>query len=116
LTIRWLDAIRPALTKEDDMPDTAEQGKEVTDFSLGDLYITPGAEEELSGADIFFALLRHWEEDWGDLDPADRKANDHALKHGGRLLSRYFSSRGKAFWVITEHDRSMTTVLLPNEY
>ena len=54
--------------------------------------------------------------DWGNLCEADRKQNDWALKNGERLLSSYRASNGTKFWIITEWDRSYTTILLPSEY
>jgi hypothetical protein len=54
--------------------------------------------------------------DWGELSDHDQEANEVALQHGLRLLSRYVASAGKVFWIITEHDRSATTILLPEEY
>jgi hypothetical protein len=62
------------------------------------------------------ALRRHARGDWGDLDDEDLQANERALKDGTRLLSAYHSSAGTKFWIITEWDRSATTVLLPEEY
>ncbi len=54
--------------------------------------------------------------DSGDLDREDKKANDDALRDDGRLLSAYLSASGVKFWIITEWDRSVTTLLLPSEY
>lgn len=54
--------------------------------------------------------------DWGDLDVHDRQANEDALVNEARLFSKYTSNPGVSFWVITEWDRSQTTVLLPSEY
>ena len=85
-------------------------------FSLGQVVITRGALTELTEQDVRQALVRHIEGDWGQLDEQDWKANDDALQHGGRLLSRYVTSRGTPFWIITEHDRSVTTILMPDEY
>lgn len=48
--------------------------------------------------------------------PEDKAANDEAVKSGGRILSRYMSAAGEPFWIITEADRSATTVLMPEEY
>ena len=62
------------------------------------------------------ALRRHARGDWGDLDDEDRKANDRALQEGSRLFSAYKTKAGVKFWIITEADRSATTVLLPDEY
>jgi hypothetical protein len=85
-------------------------------FSLGRLYITPGAHGALTPADVWLALCRHCRGDWGQLDPDDRKENEAALQQGRRLLSAYHSRQGVAFWIITEADRSATTVLLPEDY
>lgn len=87
-------------------------------FSLGALYITPGARDALSPEEVFVALSRHVCGDWGDLCREDWAENEHALAAGeGRLFSRYPAARGgEAFYVITEADWMMTTVLLPREY
>ncbi len=85
-------------------------------FYLGRLLATPGALEALTQRDIHRALSRHSLCDWGDLDPEDKQANDDALKHGDRLLSAYHGQNQTKFWIITEADRSATTVLLPSEY
>lgn len=60
-------------------------------------------------------IQRHRQGDWGDLCDFDRKANDDALKHGDRILSAY-TIVGTKIWIITEWDRSITTVLFPEEY
>jgi hypothetical protein len=65
--------------------------------------------------DVLKSLCRHHHGDWGTLDPEDWKANEDALRHGNRLLSVYHS-RGVKFYVITEWDRSYTTVMLPEDY
>jgi hypothetical protein len=80
------------------------------------LVATPGALGTLSRADIEEALRRHLAGDWGDLSDADRAENDAALEYGDRLLSAYQATDGQKFWVLTEADRSVTTVLLPDEY
>jgi len=64
---------------------------------------------------VLAALGRHVRGDWGDVDAEDRAANDRALREGTRVLSSYRAG-GVKFWVITEADRSATTVLLPSEY
>jgi len=61
-------------------------------------------------------LTRHANGDWGELDEHDLKANEYGLEHGLRLLSAYTLSSGVRIWVITEADRSSTTILLPSEY
>mgnify|MGYP000863166828 CR=1 FL=1 len=85
-------------------------------FALGQLVATPGALEVLDHVTIMRSIARHLNGDWGDLDAHDRKANEDALKHGARLLSAYRSDSGTKFWIITEADRSATTILLPSEY
>ena len=54
--------------------------------------------------------------DWGELSESDRQANEHALKHDLRVLSAYTLRTGERIWIITEGDRSVTTILLPSEY
>ena len=83
---------------------------------LGRTVATPAALGAVSHADIAAALRRHAAGDWGDVTPDDRAANDAALKSGERLLSVYRSATGTTFWVLTEADRSATTVLLPDDY
>ncbi|MFJ5483751.1 hypothetical protein [Pectobacterium actinidiae] len=62
-------------------------------------------------------LRRHLSGDWGDLDDGDRRLNDAALASGeDRLFSSYQVDGDLSLWIITEHDRSVTTLLLPNEY
>ncbi len=85
-------------------------------FAIGQLCCTPGALETVSDTEISTALSRHLQGDWGDMDAEDKQANDEALKAGSRLLSAYRTKSGTKFWIITEADRSATTVLLPNEY
>ena len=70
----------------------------------------------LASTDMQPALQRHASGEWGDLCKEDIEANEHALLHGGRLFSKYRSSRGVKFYVITEWDRSLTTILLPEDY
>jgi hypothetical protein len=91
----------------------------VTLFSLGQVVVTPGALDalETEGIQPTVLLERHETGDWGELDTDDWKANDDALKTGGRLLSAYTLPQTQVkVWVITESDRSATTLLLPNEY
>ena len=61
-------------------------------------------------------LLPYKHGDWGELDPEDRCQNEWALLHGGRLLSAYRTRAEARLWVITEWDRSASTLLLPEEY
>lgn len=84
-------------------------------FPLGQVAITANASLRLSTEEVFTALSRHAASDWGDLCPEDSLANDTALQNGDRLFSAY-GQGGNRFWVITEADRSVTTVLLPEDY
>ena len=83
---------------------------------LGRIVATPAALGTVSQPDIVAALRRHAVGDWGDVTPDDRAANDDALLSGDRILSVYCSATGTTFWVLTEADRSVTTVLLPDDY
>jgi hypothetical protein len=85
-------------------------------FPLGQIVATPNALAHVSNDEILKALSRHLQGDWGTLEPEDKNANDRALKHGGRLFSAYHSLQNVKFWIITEADRSVTTILLPEEY
>jgi hypothetical protein len=85
-------------------------------FALGAVCATPSALKRLSPEDIGNALERHVRGDWGDCCPEDRKENELSLREGFRLFSVYHGTNGVKFWIITEADRSVTTVLLPNEY
>jgi len=85
-------------------------------FPLGQTVITVGARDALHPADVIAALERHATGDWGDVCAEDKQLNDQALKEGARLLSSYQDRNSVKFWIITEADRSATTVLLPEEY
>ena len=85
-------------------------------FPLGQTVITPGAIAVLANTDVLNALALHAAGDWGDVCSEDRFANDEALRTGARLLSAYRTCDGVKFWIITEADRSVTTILLPEEY
>ena len=85
-------------------------------FRFGSIYITHGAQEKLLVRDVAAGLLRHLRGDWGDVCEADWKENQFSLKHGFRLLSSYADRNQHRFWIITEADRSKTTILLPREY
>jgi hypothetical protein len=84
-------------------------------FPLGQLAITSNASLRLTTEEVLTALRRHGSGDWGDLCPEDTLANDMAVEQGGRLLSAYGQGEHR-FWIITEADRSATTVLLPEDY
>ena len=87
-------------------------------FDPGAIVATPGALEALreAGQQPAEFLDRHLKGDWGDLCAHDRAVNEEALRDGSRLFSAYRSRAGVRFYVITESDRSATTVLLPEDY
>ena len=87
-------------------------------FALGRLTATPRALEALAlaGQSPETFLIRHASGDWGDMNNDDRSANARALKTGGRILSAYVTILGERLWIITEADRSRTTILRPDEY
>jgi hypothetical protein len=94
-------------------------GGEVTDVAilrLGQVVITRGASSTIDSADSSTALEHHTRGDWGDVGAQDWEANDAALAQGERILSSYRDRNGVKFWIITEGDRSVTTVLLPDDY
>lgn len=88
----------------------------VKKFPLGQVVATPGVLEATTELDRVSALVRHQSGDWGELSDEDTESNNEALQNGFRLLSAYTSEGGVIFWIITEHDRSVTTFLLPEEY
>jgi hypothetical protein len=87
-------------------------------FDLGQMVMTPGADVAMRSAlqvpPEF--LLRHKHGDWGELPPEDARENEWSLEHGARLFSAYRTRNDEKLWVITEWDRSVTTLLLPEEY
>ena len=105
-------------------------------FPIGKLYATPGALSALASARDFgkpysvqraseaedrMSLVlpyvrRHAWGDWGDVSAEDGRANERALQEGSRVFSAYTLATGERLWIITEADRSSTTVLLPDEY
>ena len=84
---------------------------------LGRVLATPGAVKLLMeiGEDPFGYIARHAAGDWGELCAFDRRQNEIALREGYRVLSSYEVPAGRV-WIITEADRSVTTILLPEEY
>jgi hypothetical protein len=95
-----------------------QQEAGVARFALGQTVITPGAEEalQLAGQTAIEFLRRHMSGDWGELSDDDVKENELSLEQDFRLLSRYETAKGERLWIITEADRSATTILLPIEY
>lgn len=87
-------------------------------FQLGQVVATPGAVETMQQHNVTpqTLLQLHVNGDWGSVDPEDAKANDFAVKNGERIISSYRIGEHARVWVITEWDRSATTILLPSEY
>lgn len=85
-------------------------------FPMGQCVITANAKDRLHAEDVKLALDRHAGGDWGDLCEQDWKENEIGLAQGLRLFSVYRDCGGAKFYIITEHDRSVTTVLLPEDY
>jgi len=87
-------------------------------FPLGRTVATPGALEALqrAGQSPLDFLTRHICGDWGQVSDEDRQENELALQQGFRLLSVYTTKAGEQLWILTEADRSATTLLLPQEY
>ena len=85
-------------------------------IELGRVVATPGVLKQVPGTEIYASITRHSLGDWGIVCEEDRRQNDWAAQNGERVLSAYRSASGVKFWVITEWDRSCTTVLLPEEY
>jgi hypothetical protein len=83
---------------------------------LGATSMTANAQRTLPPLSVIVAINRHARGDWGEVCEEDRQSNEDALTHGGRLLSVYRTPEGVKFWIITEADRSVTTVLLPEDY
>jgi hypothetical protein len=87
-------------------------------FELGAVVATPGAEEALTlaGQTPWVFLARHARGDWGHVSSDDWQENEFSIKNGLRLMSVYQTAKEETLWVITEADRSATTLLLPEEY
>lgn len=101
-----------------ELPAISEQRDNLTDkdkFSLGQVFVTPGVREMICAGCVGSALKDHQCGRWGLVSKWDALANDDALKNGGRILSAHFCFGGGRFLIITEADRSKTTVLLSEE-
>jgi hypothetical protein len=93
-------------------------------FTLGQIVATPGALKEAGQELILACIRRHVHGDWGAVNGEDKAANDRAVVERLRILSAYPIDAAKpcagfgenTLWIITEHDRSVTTALLPSEY
>ena len=90
-------------------------GNPTPKVSLGRIVATPHALEVLALEDILAGLRRHEAADWGEVPPEDRESNDRALIEGTRIFSVHSSNKVR-FWIITEADRAVTTVLMPEDY
>ena len=86
---------------------------------LGQVVATSGVAEWMDSEDlavqIGHCMFRHAQGDWGDVCPEDAEANDDALTYGNRIMSAY-KVDGKTIWILTEADRSVTTILFPEDY
>ena len=85
-------------------------------FPLGQVVITAHAKDRLHPEDVFLSLTRHARCDWGECGANDAAENELSLSEGFRLLSVYHDRNRVKFWIITEADRSATTILLPEDY
>ena len=85
-------------------------------ITLGQTVITAQAADALHPVDVLNALGRHARGDWGEVCPEDAAENELSITEGARLQSAYTDRSGVKFWIITEWDRSSTTVLLPEDY
>lgn len=120
--IKSIDSFLPVISKDEKLFWLKFRRKLETliepKFPLGKIYLTIGAKESLSesnqNASEFLSL--HQSGNWGIVGKEDAKENEFSLKNGFRLLSAYKTSKDEKLWIITEADRSSTTILLPSEY
>jgi hypothetical protein len=103
---------------KDAMPDSDKEAltNPPARFRLGRIVSTPNALKSLTESDILTGIQRHQAGDWGDVKGEDLAANERALLQGCRVISAYDAADNTRFWIITEADRSITTVLLPEDY
>ena len=86
-------------------------------FEMGKIVITANAKQKLDEVSVAKILLEQYAEgDWGNLCESDKQLNEDALKNGDRIFASYVDSNDIKFWIITESDRSYTTILLPEDY
>ncbi|HBE69139.1 MAG TPA: type I restriction endonuclease subunit M [Planctomycetaceae bacterium] len=93
-----------------------EDVNQIALFPMGRIVMTKGIHLAIAADEMLTALLRHANGDWGDVCDEDRRSNEEALERHFRLFSVYHASDKTKFWIITEADRSCTTILLPEEY
>lgn len=92
------------------------EGMIQSNFRLGKVLCTAGANAELDMVSVLNTLHnRYMKCDWGDLSDKVKKLNVEALKDGGEIFASYKDANGRKFYIITEADRSVTTILLPEE-
>ena len=103
-------------SKPSEQPTSGMPARKAWSVPLGELYATRNAVEQIPHHIMLLAIARHCGGDWGDVCAEDWQANDEAMTTGCRLLSSYCTPEGVKFWIITEWDRSVTTVLLPDDY
>lgn len=98
------------------------KGLDGVKFELGQVVMTMGVHNTIQEDKEFAkfvakSFVRHCNGDWGDLDEEDKALNDLGLKNGDdRLFSKYTDDNGESIYIITEWDRSATTILYPDEY
>ena len=85
-------------------------------LQLGRIVATRALVELIPMEEVFKALDRHATGDWGNLPLADFKVNQKSITNNGRVMSRYLYRDELCFWVITEGDRSLTSVVLESDY
>lgn len=86
---------------------------------LGEVVATPGALEAFTKAGVspFWSLAKHQDGDWGEVSAHDEALNNWSVQEGFRVMSAYtLPKTGEKIWIVTEADRSVTTILLPEEY
>jgi hypothetical protein len=113
--VDWDEIAQAFIGKQHDEPPTQPPAKTPA-FHPGQFVVARQAFDTLPPEEIATALSRHLAGDWGDVCEEDRQENELSLKEGFRLFSVYHAGDGTKFWIITEADRSATTVLLPEEY
>lgn len=112
------DTGQAAACPNDSSPASQHKASGTPLFALGQVLATPGALALLKTHQLTALpfVLRHVSGDWGDICAEDRQSNADALQYGYRLMSVYELSKAERLWIITEADRSSTTLLLPEEY
>lgn len=85
-------------------------------FRVRQVAVTRGADAALSEDDLLVGLIRHVQGDWGAIGEEERQRNEQALLFGERLFSRFVSENGVTYWLVTEPNRCLTTILLPEEH